>query len=125
MPRNQGQQPEVIVAISAICAETDEMAEEVALSTLIWAFQKRKGEGGRVPSIAEAKQYTLTDIERQSLEIMKEKMIMGNPQKVYQKLKEQQAMYHADEIMIVTITHSPADRIRSYQLIANEAHLSR
>ncbi|MFL6555614.1 MAG: LLM class flavin-dependent oxidoreductase, partial [Bacillus sp. (in: firmicutes)] len=122
-PRKQEHLPEVTVAISTICAETDERAEEVALSTLIWALQRQKGEGGKVPSIAEAKQYPQTDLEKESLEKMKEKMIIGNPQKVCQKLHELQAEFRADEIMIVTITHSPDDRIHSYKLIANEAHL--
>lgn len=122
-PRKQDQQSQVIVTVSAICAETDERAEEVALSTFIWALQKRKGEGGRVPSIAEAKQYLLTDLELEQIEKMKQKILIGNPQTVYQKLKELQAEYIADEIMIVTITHSPEDRIHSYKLIADEAHL--
>ena len=51
---------------------------------------------------------------------MKQNMIIGNPHVVKQKLNELQTLYKADEIMIVTITHSPADRIRSYQLIAEE-----
>ena len=51
-------------------------------------------------------------------------MIIGNPQRVYQNLKALQVDYYADEIMVVTITHDPEDRIRSYQLIADEASLT-
>ena len=123
-PRKQNHGPEVILAVSAICADTDERAEEVALSTLVWALQRRKGEGGGVPSIEEARQFPLTDLEKESLENMKQKMIIGNPQKVYNKLKDLQDKYNANEIMIVTITHSPDDRIRSYQLISEKANIS-
>lgn len=123
-PRKKDQRPQVIVTVTTICAETDVRAEEVALSTLIWAFRRIKGEGGKVPSIEEAKQYPLTDLEKESLEKMKQKMIIGNPQKVYQKLKLLQVDYYADEIMVVTITHDPEDRIHSYQLIADEARLT-
>jgi hypothetical protein len=35
-------------------------------------------------------------------------------------LNELQALYNVDEIMIVTITHSPKDRVMSYQMIAEE-----
>src|SRR3954447_10635934 len=33
-PKKQGQKPEVIVTVNVICAETDEKAEEIALSTI-------------------------------------------------------------------------------------------
>ena len=45
-------------------------------------------------------------------------MIIGNPKEVKQQLLDIQEQYHADEIMIVTITHSYEDRARSYELIA-------
>ncbi|AZU62138.1 LLM class flavin-dependent oxidoreductase [Neobacillus mesonae] len=119
-PRNQGQKPKVILTVSAICAETNERAEELALSPIIWSIQRGKGEGlNGVPSIEEAKQYALTEKEQTALQKMKQKMIIGNPQIVSQKLKEVQTKYHADEIMIVTITHDPMDKIKSYQIIAD------
>ncbi|MFL6557657.1 MAG: LLM class flavin-dependent oxidoreductase [Bacillus sp. (in: firmicutes)] len=120
-PRKPGQLPEVIVTVSVICAETDEQAEEIALSPLVWALQKANGEGKNVPSISEAKHYEPSEKEKTTLEKMKQKMIIGNPQIVTQKLKELQLKYQADEIMLVTITHSPEDRIQSYKLIAKEA----
>lgn len=120
-PRKRGDRPIVILTVSVICAETNELAEEVALSSLIWSLLKERGEGHLgVPSIQEAKQYVLNQTEKATLQKMKQNMIIGNPHAVKQKLKELQALYKADEIMIVTITHSPKDRIRSYQLIAEE-----
>lgn len=119
-PRKPNQHPEVIVTVSAICAKTDEKAEELALSTLIWALQRAKGEGKGVPSVAEAKKYSPNDKEVDTLEKMKQNMIIGNPQKVIQKLNEVKTKYHADEIMMVTITYSPEDKIQSYRLIAQQ-----
>lgn len=120
-PRKPGQLPKVIVTVSVICAETDEKAEEFALSSLFWGLQRAKGEGEAVPSIDEAKRYKPNENEIKMLEKMKQKMIIGNPQKVKQKLNELQTTYQTDEIMIVSITHAPEDRIQSYQLIAKEA----
>ncbi|MEH7391794.1 LLM class flavin-dependent oxidoreductase [Bacillus sp. JJ1474] len=120
-PRKVGQHPKVILTVSAICAETNELAEEIVLSSLIWSLQKEKGEGHiSIPSIQEAKQYELDQTEKTTLYKIKQNMIIGNPQVVKQKLCELQAQYNANEIMIVTITYSPKDRIRSYQLIAEE-----
>ncbi|MCZ2258284.1 LLM class flavin-dependent oxidoreductase [Sporosarcina sp. G11-34] len=120
-PRKEEQIPQVIVTVSAICGETTEQAEEVAVSLLIWSLQKVKEEGHQgVPSIKEAKQYKLTKKEKESFEKMKQNMIIGNPYEVKQKLVELQTKYQADEIMINTITYSPEDRIQSYKLIAKE-----
>ncbi|MCH1625715.1 LLM class flavin-dependent oxidoreductase [Fredinandcohnia quinoae] len=119
-PRKEGDKPRVIITITAFCAETIEEAEEIALSSLIWNIQRGKGEVTKgVPSISEAKQYQLTEKEYDTLEKMKHKIIIGNPETVKIKLHDLQTQYHADEIMIVTITHSPKDRIKSYELIAD------
>lgn len=120
-PRKETQTSQVIVTVSAICGETTEQAEELAKSQLIWSLQKEKGEGLQgIPSIEEAKQYKLTDKEQDSFNKMRQNMIIGNPHEVKQQLVELQTNYQADEIMINTITHSPKDRIRSYELIAKE-----
>ncbi|PKG24612.1 LLM class flavin-dependent oxidoreductase [Niallia nealsonii] len=120
-PQQKGDVPQVILTVSAVCGETAEMAEEIALSSLIWSLQKELGKGnGGVPSIAEAKQYPLNAEEKAKVESLKEKMIIGSPKEVKNKLHELQMKFQADEIMIVTITHRPEDRIRSYELIAQE-----
>ncbi len=120
-PRKETQTPQVIVTVSVICGETTEQAEEIATSQLIWSLQKEKGEGLQgIPSIKEAKQYKLTDKEQVTFNNMRQNMIIGNPYEVKQQLVELQTNYQADEIMINTITHSPKDRIRSYELIAKE-----
>lgn len=120
-PRKKGQTPQVIVTVSVICAETSEKAEEIALSSLIWSLQKEKDHAkGGVPSIIEANQYPLNEKAKEALNKMKQNMIIGNPLEVKEKLIELQAKYRADEIMIVTITHSQEDRIQSYKLIATE-----
>ncbi|MFV8828458.1 LLM class flavin-dependent oxidoreductase [Alkalihalobacterium sp. APHAB7] len=113
--------PQTIIAVSVVCAETTGKAEELATSSLLWKIQLGKGEGKEgVPSIEEAKNYTFTDEELTVTSKMKQKMIIGNPQDVKEQLMELQLIYAADEIMIVTITHSYEERIRSYELIANE-----
>ena len=120
-PRKEAQIPQVIVTVSAICAETTEEAEELAVSSLIWSLQTNKGEGHQgIPSIKEAKQYKRTEKEKDSMSKMRQNMITGNPYEVKQELFELQTKYQADEIMINTITYSPEDRIQSYKLITKE-----
>lgn len=119
-PQKNSPSPQVLLAVSVFCAETTKKAEEIALSSLIWALQRGNAEGQFVPSIEDAKHYELNEQEIEELEKMKRKMIIGNPKEVKDKLNELQVGYKADEIMIVTITHSPEDRIQSYKLIADE-----
>ncbi|WP_158738165.1 LLM class flavin-dependent oxidoreductase [Alteribacillus sp. YIM 98480] len=118
-PRKQGDRPRVNVTVSALCAETTDKAEEIALSSLIWGVQKDKGGGQRgVPSIEEAKHMKLNQKEKDSFHKKKQKMIIGNPHEVKEKLIDLQTYYQADEIMINTITHDPVHRTESYELIA-------
>ncbi|SDI63777.1 LLM class flavin-dependent oxidoreductase [Natribacillus halophilus] len=124
-PRKQGQTPQVIVTISAVCAETTAKAEDIALSSLIWQLQRDKGEGEEgIPSIQTARDYPLTDKEKERFADMKQQMIIGDPQEVKAQIKEMQKTYHADEIMIMTTTYDPDDRVRSYELIGRELSLT-
>ena len=120
-PRRKDQKPYVIVAVSVICAETKEKAEEIALSWLVWQLQKAKGEGKEgVPSVEEAKQYLLNHKEQEMLEKIKKNMIIGCPREVKNRLLQIKTDHGADEIMIVTITYSSEDKQESYRLIAEK-----
>ncbi|WP_079530441.1 LLM class flavin-dependent oxidoreductase [Halobacillus hunanensis] len=115
------QQPQFILAVTVVCAETTERAEEIALSSILWSIQRSTGEGEKgVPSVEEAKRYTFSVEDQQKVEKMRKKMIIGNPKAVKQKLIDIQRLYYADEIIIVTITHHYEERIQSYKLIAEE-----
>ncbi|MED4046216.1 LLM class flavin-dependent oxidoreductase [Priestia aryabhattai] len=118
---NRLKHPQSILAISVICAETKEMAEELSLSNHVWELQLAKGEGiSGIPSIEEANQYLRYNSGEVEIKNMKERMILGTPKEVRQKLLELSSLYQVDEIMIVTAIHSFADRIRSFELIAKE-----
>lgn len=124
-PRNEGDKPQVIITVSVICAETKEKAEEIALSSYVWGKQREKREEKEgVPSISEARKYLQNENIHEGFEKMKKKVIIGNPKEVKAKLLELQQSYQSDEIMIVTITHSPEDRLESYELIAKEIGLT-
>lgn len=119
--RPNGQEKEVIITVSVFCAETDELAEKIAMSSLIWSIQKDKGEGeSGILSIEDALAYELTEKEKEKLMSLKKKAVIGNPQSVKRKLEKLQAKYEVDEMMIVTNTYATADRYESYRLLAAE-----
>jgi luciferase family oxidoreductase group 1 len=113
--------PKTIIAVSVICAETTEEAEELALPVLLWRIQNKKGEGGKgVPCIEEAKSYYSTKKWSEIINESRDKMIIGTPNQVKQELLKLQERYNTEEMMVVTITHRYEDRIRSYELLAEE-----
>lgn len=117
--RNSSNHPQVILTVSVICAETKSKAEEMALSSFVWGLQKEKGEGNRgIPSVQEAKSYILSSAQKEAFEKLKQKAIIGSPGEVKQKIIDLITCYDADEMMVVTITYSPEDRIQSYRLLA-------
>ncbi|WNB92849.1 LLM class flavin-dependent oxidoreductase [Bacillus sp. NEB1478] len=120
-PSKKQQKAEVIIAVSVICAETTDKAEELALPVLFWRIQNAKGEGDKgVPTLEETQLYFSKDDRKQILKEAKKKMIIGDPITVKLALKQLQESHGADEVMVVTITHRYEDRIKSYKLLANE-----
>ena len=120
-----GENPKVLIAVSVICAETTAEAEQLALSGQLWNVQQAKEETNGVPTIDEAKAYSFTDEEREQMKSMRKQTIIGNPADCKEQLEELQTAYQADELMIVTITHSYEARRKSYQLLAKEFGLEK
>lgn len=122
--KHPDKQPNTIVTVYAICAETTEEAKEIAASSHLWKIKHDKLHvDKRVPTIGEAKEYMYSDKELASIARLKNKQLVGNPKEVKAQLEEIQAAYETDEIMIVTITHSYEARKKSYQLLAEECGL--
>jgi luciferase family oxidoreductase group 1 len=114
--------PTSIVAVSVICSDTTEKAEELALSEGMWKLQLAKGEGKQgIPSVEEAKQFfNQSGDEFGKMKDNQKRMVIGNPYEVREQLLEIQEKYQADELMLITITHRLEDRLRSYELLAQE-----
>lgn len=111
--------PEVIVAVHVVCAETTEAAHELAKSTLVWSMMQEKTNADlRIPSLQEVEQFNWTEEELAKMEGRKKKMVIGNPKEVATELHTLATHYRADELMIVTITHEAEAKFTSYSLVA-------
>lgn len=108
----------VIIAVHVICAETTEEAEQLALSQLLWKERQQDPSLKQtIPSVAEAKEAGFSE---QEIKKLHEKIIIGNPGLVKEKLEALQAEYEADEWMIITITHDARAKRKSYILLVEE-----
>jgi luciferase family oxidoreductase group 1 len=124
-PNAQGSTPNAIIAVSAICAETNEEADALTSSAnLVWLRFQRGGFHEPLPSVEEASAYPYTDYEREFLQASRERMFVGAPSTVGATLRALAAQSGADEIMVTSLIHAHAARRRSYELLANEFNLA-
>ncbi|MFN8417738.1 MAG: LLM class flavin-dependent oxidoreductase [Anaerolineae bacterium] len=123
-PSAQFPEPHAILAVSAICADTDEEAEELALSVAFSFFRLYAGlPTGALPSPAEVKAYNLTEEQRQLFASIRSKHFVGSPTTVRAQLADLIRQAQADELMILTMVHDHAARLHSYNLVATEFEL--
>ena len=109
--------PQVMVAVSVLCAPTTEEARYLSGSSALTVLQRRSGNLGLLPSPEEAAQYPFSDqggLVNQALA----SHIIGDPDAVRDGLLGLQQRTDADEIMLSTRAHSLDVRQRSMRLIA-------
>ncbi|QGH35543.1 MsnO8 family LLM class oxidoreductase [Gracilibacillus salitolerans] len=111
-------QPKTMVCIFVICAETEEEAEELALTQDKWLLSVGKGADTKVPSIEEVRKKPFTQEELDMMKKNRERCIIGTPSKIKQELTRLQHMYQTEEFMLITNIHDFEAKKRSYQLIA-------
>lgn len=71
----------------------------------------------RVPSLETVRGYSFSDEEREQINRMKEKMIIGDPEQVRKQVEDVRLAYDPEEMMVVTITHEDAAMFNSYRLL--------
>jgi luciferase family oxidoreductase group 1 len=111
-------QPEALIGVSAICAETEARAAELAKPLALTLLRFRSGKMGRFPSIEEAANYQFSPEELEIVEMNRNRSFIGTPASVRERLTLLADQAGVDEIMITTMTHDYADRRRSYELLA-------
>lgn len=110
--------PHAILAVGVVCAETEAEAERLAASQdLVWVRLAR-GEFGFYPTPEEALAYPYTPRERAVADERRRLMVIGTPETVRDRLLGMADAADADELMVSTMTHDPAARLRSYELLA-------
>lgn len=111
-------QPHAILCVAAIAAETQEEAELLWSSTALTWLYLHKGEPRKIPSPETAGAYPYTPLDLRVIEERRRLSIIGTAGFVREEIERRAEAAGADEVMIATITHDPAARLRSYELIA-------
>ncbi|HFJ9358029.1 TPA: LLM class flavin-dependent oxidoreductase [Bacillus cereus] len=123
-PSYLGDKPKSIVAIFVICGETNEEAERIAssLDLSILLLEQGKRTTG-TPSIETAQNYSYSTYDLFRIKENRQRMIVGDPSSVKEKIINLSKAYNTEEFMIVTITHRFEDKLNSYRLLANAFNL--
>jgi alkanesulfonate monooxygenase SsuD/methylene tetrahydromethanopterin reductase-like flavin-dependent oxidoreductase (luciferase family) len=109
--------------VHVLCAETEEEALRLATSRNLVKLRSALGLRAGVPSVEEALAYPYRPEELAYLEQVTRAYIDGDPQQVKAKLEAIAELYQTTDLTIVTICHGFAERVRSYELLAEACEL--
>ena len=116
--------PRASVTVFVVCADTEVEAWRLARSRELFILRLHSGRPGRYPSVEEAEAYPYTAHELAVVEYNRRRTVAGTPEQVRARLTAMAAEYGVEELIIVTITHDPKARLRSYELLAQAFELT-
>ncbi|WP_131784431.1 LLM class flavin-dependent oxidoreductase [Protofrankia symbiont of Coriaria ruscifolia] len=115
------EQPYVSVSADVVVAEDTATARELAAGYGLWVRSIRTALGAiPFPTPQEARRHVWSDADRELVADRVETQFVGSPGQVADQLEQLRDATGADEVIITTITHDHADRVRSYELLAQE-----
>jgi len=113
--------PYVSVSADVVVAPDGETAGRLASGYGLWVRSIRTGAGAiPFPTPEEAAIHQWTDEDRALVKDRIDTQLVGSPKTVADRLEQLQEATGADELAITTITHRHEDRVRSYELLAQE-----
>jgi alkanesulfonate monooxygenase SsuD/methylene tetrahydromethanopterin reductase-like flavin-dependent oxidoreductase (luciferase family) len=120
-PSAELSEPYVSVSADVVVGEDEQAARELAAGYGPWVHSIRTGAGAiAFPTPAQARAHPWTDEDRALVADRIDTQFVGSPKQVADRLEQLRDATGADELIVTTITHDHADRIRSYQLLADE-----
>lgn len=120
-PSAELERPYVSVSADVVVAETEDAARELATGYGLWVRSIRTGEGAiPFPTPEAARAHAWGEADRQLVVDRVETQFVGSPVQVADQLALLRDATGADELIVTTITHDHADRVRSFELLAEE-----
>ena len=104
----------------SLAAETEAEAERLFQSRALARMLRDRGVFAPLMSPEEAAAQITSDSDKMRLEKIRERHIFGTPSQVAAKLRALGESLGVEEIALLTTTHDPEARRRSYTLLARE-----
>ena len=106
------------IGVFAIVADDPEKAELFRRLRELTRMRRDRGLRGPPPTLEDAASHPFTDEELAAMRSKRSRQIVGTPAEVKDGIDELVRESGADEVVVLTITPSFEDRMRSYELLA-------
>jgi alkanesulfonate monooxygenase SsuD/methylene tetrahydromethanopterin reductase-like flavin-dependent oxidoreductase (luciferase family) len=116
-PSAQLQEPYLVVSADIVVADDTATAQHLASTYGHWVHSIRAG-GGAAPYPDPDTAGPLTEEQQKVVKDRTATQFVGDPDVVAERLATLQRVTGADELVITSVTHRHADRLRSHELIA-------
>jgi luciferase family oxidoreductase group 1 len=112
------EQPYAMIGVPVICADTNDEADFLSGPSAFSFVRLRQGRPTQMPTPQEVARYEFTPIERELVSHWHAPLVVGDPTTVRLGLEDLVDRFRVDELMVTTMVHGQADRMRSYELLA-------
>jgi luciferase family oxidoreductase group 1 len=125
VPSAELQQPQANAGIFVFCADTEEKCAHMQAVMDYRLLSISKGKVDESPSYESVRDYEYSAEEWRYVLFNRNRMIVGTPDVVKEKLFGLAEEYDVDEIVVATFADTFEDRVRSYELLAGIAQLEK
>ncbi|MEO6233529.1 MAG: LLM class flavin-dependent oxidoreductase [Ferruginibacter sp.] len=124
-PSEQFPEPEAMLSISVLCADTEEKALQMRKLMDYRLLQFEKGNFGKPGNYESIKDYEFSIGEIQRIKNNSGRVVSGTPAQVKKQLLQLADEFDIDEVIVATMTGSVEDRKRSFELLAETFELKK
>lgn len=117
-PSEDLEQPHGSVGIFAFCSESEEKAQRTQAVMDYRLLSITKGHTDEAPSYESVKDYKYSGEELRYVQYNRQRMIVGTPDVIKEKIVALAKAFDVDEVVIATFADSAEDRLQSYALLA-------
>jgi luciferase family oxidoreductase group 1 len=117
-PSDEFKKPKAMLAISVLCADTDEKANALRKLSDYNLLKFERGIFEPMSSPDEIADYKFSPEELFRIQNNKGRIISGTPDQVKIQLSNLAEEFDVDEIIVTTMTYAHTDRIHSFELLA-------
>lgn len=114
-------EPYVLVSVDALAAETAAEAERLGSGFADWVLSIRRTAGGAIAYPRPGQGAAWDDLSEDDQGLIRDRIearFVGEVSTVVERLRALARVTGADELLITTATHDPADKFRSFELLA-------
>ncbi|WP_317897989.1 LLM class flavin-dependent oxidoreductase [Aurantibacillus circumpalustris] len=118
-------EPKVLLAISVLCADTEEKSLQMRkyIDYVLLQFERGKFDGFGTPDEIAKHSFSMEELER--IKNHKGRIVSGTKEQVKDQLLKLADEFKVDEIMVTVMANNSQDRKRSFELLADAFDLAK